>query len=261
MEQLFCLELLLFGSEALARRNIAFDFVDSELLKDARIESGRLTTRLESYRVLVMPYAMALPEKVWSVCKDFAAAGGKVVFIGPPPTMTVEGRDIVAEFAKCAGIRPLPFAKFQQSVFNRCKLSLDGPHRWDMNVPLDITDGVLIPGREHEPSGVKNQAGTIFYFSELVLRGELADLLETMLTPVVTCHSDSIEWRLYRQADGTQKLMLIAKKFRRMRGIVRFAGHDIEIQDGLQAIATVSTDGKLEIHGDGLKLSGQRPQL
>lgn len=248
----------IFGSEALARRNIAFDFVDSELLKDARVENGRLVTRLENYRVLIMPYAMALPEKVWTVCKDFSAAGGKVVFIGPPPTITVDGRDIVAEFAEYAGIRPLPFAKFQQSVFNRCKLSLDGPHHWDVNVPLDITGGVPVLNREQEASCAKNKAGTFFYMTELVPREELADLLETLTQPQVTCYSDSIEWRLYRQSDGVRKLVLIAKKFRRMRGIVRFAGHDIEIHDGLQAIATVGADGKLEIHGDGLELNNVR---
>jgi hypothetical protein len=137
-------------------------------------------------------------------------------------------------------------------VFSRCKLSLDGPHRWDVNVPLDITDGVLIPNREQEPSGAHNQAGTFFYLSELVPRGELADLLDTILQPAVTCHSKSIEWRLYRQADGTQKLMLIATKFRRMSGIVRFAGHEIEITDGLQAIVTAKPDGSLSVVGEGL---------
>jgi hypothetical protein len=242
----------LFGSEALARRSIAFDFVDSELLKEARIENGQLVTRLETYRVLIMPYAIALPEKVWEVCKAFSAAGGKVIFIGAPPAMTVEGRDIVAEFASCVGIEPLTFETFQKSVFNRCKLSLDGPHRWDVNVPLDLTNGVLIPNREQDPSGAKNQAGTFFYISELVPRGELADLLETLVKPAVTCHSKSIEWRLYRQADGTQKLMLIATKFRRMSGIVRFAGHEIEIADGLQAIVTAKPDGSIAVAGDGL---------
>ena len=242
----------LFGSETLARRSIAFDFVDSELLNDARIENGRLVTRLESYRVLVMPYAITMPEKVWEICKAFAAAGGKVIFLGAPPAMTVEGRDISAEFAACVGIETLTFETFQKSVFSRCKLSIDGPHRWDVNVPLDVTDGVLIPNPEHEPSGARNQAGTIFYITELVPRGELADLLETVIQPAVTCHSGSIEWRLYRQADGTQKLMLIAKKFRRMSGIVRFAGHELEITDGMQAIVTAKPDGSLAVVGDGL---------
>ena len=242
----------LFGSEALARRNIAFDFVDSELLKDARVENGRLVTRLESYRVLVMPYAIALPENVWGVCKGFAAAGGKVIFIGPPPTITVEGRDISAEFAAYAGIKPLPFSEFQQSVFSRCKLSLDGPHRWDVNVPLDVTDGTLLPNQEQEPRGVRNPAGTFVYLTDLVPRNELADLLETMIAPAVTCHSDSIEWRLYRQADGTQKLVLIAAKFRRMRGIVRFAGREIEFSDGLQALLTSHPDGTFTIRGEAL---------
>ena len=48
-------------------------------------------------------------------------------------------------------------------------------------------------------------------------------------------------------------LMAIATKFRRMRGIVRFAGKEIEICDGLQALATMGKDGTFEIHGDELK--------
>ena len=248
----------LFGSEALARRCVAFDFVDSELLKDARIANGRLVTRLESYRILVMPYAVALPEKVWDVCKDFAAAGGTVIFIGPPPTLTCEGREITAEFSSCAGMRPLAFSAFQQSVFNRCKLGLDGPHRWDVHVPVESGNGKIMLNAEGEPHGCAGMDGHLIYWSDLVPRGELADLLEKLAPPPVECHSDSIEWRLYRQADNTQKLVLIARKFRRMRGIVRFDGHEIEILDGLHAVITISPDGNLSANGRELRWAATR---
>jgi hypothetical protein len=242
----------IFGSETLARNNIAFDFVDSELLKDAHIENDRLVTRLESYRVLVMPYAMALPEKVWEICKAFAKAGGKVLFIGPPPTITVEGRNIVAEFAACAGIKPLSFSAFQRSVFNRCKLSLDGPHRWDVVVPVDVTNGVLLPNTEGEPRGARNQAGSFYYLTDLVPRNELASMLESMVEPPVICYAKTIEWRLYRQKDSTQKLMLMATKFQKMQGIVRFAGREIEFREGLLALVTLHSDGRLEVQGEDI---------
>ncbi len=35
--------------------------------------------------------------------------------------------------------------------------------------------------------------------------------------------------------------MLIATKFHRMRGIVRFAGHEVGIKDGLQASPSAAT--------------------
>ncbi len=242
----------LFGSEALSRRNIAFDFVDSELLKDARIENGRLVTRLERYKVLIMPYAIALPEAVWQQCRAFAAAGGTVIFVGPPPTLTCEGRDLVAEFAACAGMRPLPFSAFDAYVKSRHTLRINGPHRWDISVPVDAAGGTVLLNREQEPHGCAGMDGRFICLTDLVPRGELADWLETIAPPAVECHSDSIAWRLYRQADGTQKLMLIATKFRRMRGLVRFAGQEIEIKDGLQAILTAHPDGRLTIRGDEL---------
>lgn len=243
----------LYGSEALARRCIAFDFVDSELLADARIDGEELVTRLERYKVLVMPYAIALPEKVWSVCKAFANAGGKVLFVGPPPVCTVEGRDVTAEFAALAGIRPMSFEQFSQSVGIRCTLRADGPHRWDVSVPVDMAGGRPLVNIEGEIRGACNQAGTFWYMTDLVPRGDLADLLEKLAPPAVACHSGSIEWRLYRQADGIRKLVLIATKHRRMRGIIRFAGTEIEIEDGLQAIITANKEGEIAIEGQDVK--------
>jgi len=243
----------LFGSEALAKRNIPFDFVDSRLLEDATIEEGKLVTRLESYRVLVMPYAMVLPEAVWTKCKDFAQAGGTVIFIGPPPNATMAGRAISDEFAALAGMKALPFKAFDAYVKSRHTLTLNGPHRWDIHVPVESVGGRLILNQEREPHGCAGLHGRFICMTSLVPREEFSDLLASIVSPSVVCHSDSIMWRLYRQADGTQKLILAARKHRpAMQGIIRFAGYEIEISGGMLAIATASADGKVTISGDQL---------
>ncbi len=229
----------LFGSETLTNWNIPFDFVDSRLIADGRIENGCLATKLEIYKVLIMPYAMSLPQKVWDKCKEFALAGGKVIFIGPPPVITCEGKNIVEEFAACAGIKAIDFTAFAAIVNNKCSLPINGPHRWDVNVPLDATDGKIIYNFEEEPHACAGTNDNFIYWTGLVPREELADYLTNLNLSAVKCYAGDALFREYYNATGQRKIVVIARKYRKsMNAILEVDNQQVKVSNCRLAILT-----------------------
>ncbi|HEY3377240.1 MAG TPA: hypothetical protein VGL77_07055, partial [Armatimonadota bacterium] len=229
-------------AEALVHRSIAFDYLDSDGLATARIENGRLHTSLGNYRVLIMPYAAVLPRAVWQVSQAFAAQGGTVIFVGPPPAVTVEGDGVGAEFAALLAMPELPLQQYLAYVDAVCTLPQHRPAHLDIAYPLDVPAERAFVSSEGVVHGVRNAAGSLIYFSALEASRVLPDLLDSLAPSSVTVYSDSMLWRLYREGD-VQKLLLIATRNRRMRGLVRFAGYAIEISDGTLALLTLTDEG------------------
>ncbi|HEY3376352.1 MAG TPA: hypothetical protein VGL77_02560 [Armatimonadota bacterium] len=241
----FCLNT----ATALLQRNIAFDFVDSSLLADATVADGQLVTRLERYRVLVLPYAPVLPRAAWQTCLRFAEAGGRVLFIGPPPTRTVEGDEIAADFAARVGMTALPVELYVAYVDAICTLPQGRAEKLEISYPLQPTTGRALRSSEDEVHGVAGNG--VVYLSDLDPRHRLVELLACWLTPPVLCYSDSILWRLYQDGD-TQRLLLIARRDREMSGLVRVAGYELAIDSGSIALLHLTADG-LRVETDDMR--------
>ena len=242
---------LINTSEQFVHRNLAFDFVDSDLLAQANVSNGTLETALGSYRVLIMPYATAMPDAVWRNCVNFAETGGLVVFVGPPPAQTIEGDSLSEEFARRLGMSALPLDTFLGHVESVCDLPSERPAQLDITYPLQPDGGQALTSAEDELHGVVGPGGNLVYLSDLDPRHRLVDVVESRITPPVVCHSDSILWRLYR--DGQRDvLMLIARRHRQMRGLVQFSGEELEISQGVLALVE-SREGGIEVHGDNVE--------
>ncbi|MBP3961515.1 hypothetical protein [Paenibacillus lignilyticus] len=66
---------------------------------------------LARYDMLIVLWPTMLPEAAWQSIQGYAAAGRRVIFIGPPAQCTVEGRDIRSEFEQLTGAQSVnPFA-------------------------------------------------------------------------------------------------------------------------------------------------------
>ena len=270
-------------SALLTDRSVPFDFVDSRVLESgtvveapppqfwgAGVGEGKtaptfppvppelgarglstqsLQTTLGRYRVLVLPYAAVIPEAVWAVCRRFAEAGGHLVWTGPPPSLTVEGRDITAEFAALLGLtRPLPLAAYTEAMAASYTLPRHRAAFLDCGIALDTYTDRVSPSAEDAPMGAMDASGRVVYLSDLDPRGRLLDRVQPWLSPAVECFSDSILWRLYA-GEERQVLVLIAREERRMQGIVRFAGQEFEISGGTFALAEIA-GGTLQITGE-----------
>lgn len=234
-------------SEALCERNIPFDFIDSRLLENSAVEGDELVTALGRYRIVVLPYAMILSRAAWGKCVAFASAGGKLTFIGPVPEMDATGVPLRNEFSELLEMPPLSLADYLTGIDAACTLPKDRPPTIDMTYPLAGDAKRIIISDEEEPHAIRSPQGNVIYMTDLDPRERLVRCLETLISPEVCCLSDSIQWRLYRDAERSV-LVCIARKDRQMSGLVCFGGHQIEIKRG--TVAVIEFIGcEFKVHG------------
>ncbi len=234
----FCLNT----ARLLLDRNIAFDWVDSSLLARSVVRKGRLDTPLESYRVLVLPYASVLPRQAWNRCVEFARAGGTLLFVGTPPAMDDEGASLEEEFAKLMDMPPLTLQDYLDGIASSCRLPPMRPQRLDASYPLRGDSARISLSPEEEPHGIQSAIGDVHYITDLDPRERLIPLLEDSICPEVHCFSDSMLWRLYREGERSI-LILISHKERTLRGLVRFGTCELELIGGTLALFEFSPAG------------------
>lgn len=243
----FCLNT----AKMMIDHSVAFDWIDTSLLAASKVANGRLINALGSFAILVLPYAAVLPRAAWEKCRELARGGGKIIFVGTPVEMDTAGQLLRDEFAQLLDMPVLTLERYLAALTAVCTLPLDRPENLDVCVPLDGEESRLLISLENERHGVRNATGNVIYISDLDPRERLLHLLEAWLTPEVTCHSASIQWRLYR--DGPRAILVcIARRDSQLRGLIRWGKHEVEFSAGTVAlIETVA--GELKIHGDKLK--------
>ena len=235
-------------SSLMIDRSIAFDWIDTGLLANAIVVDGRLTSSLGSYSVLVLPYASVLPRAAWDRTVEFAQAGGTVVFTGTPPARDVDGKPLVAEFAQLLEMPELPLERYLAGIEAAATMPANRPQRIDVTYPLRGDAKRITVSTEDEPHAIRNTRGNVHYLTDLDPLTRLLDVIEPAFSPEVRCASASMLWRLYRE-EGRDILVLIARKDRRLDGIVKFAGHTIEFEAGTVA-HVIAQDGTVKVHGD-----------
>ena len=214
--------------------SVAFDWVDTRLLADSRIEGTRLVNALGSYSVLILPYASVLPRKAWKQCLAFAHAGGKIVFTGTPPDCDVEGASLSADFARLMALPELSLPRYLSEMDAEYTLPVHRSEALDVCLELEVDPLRLLTSIEGERHGVRNEAGNVVYLSDLDPRGRLLQVIAPWLEPEVECFSNGILWRLYREG-GRELLICVAREGRQLRGVLRWAGETVEFRSGTRA--------------------------
>ncbi len=79
-------------TEYLLQHQLDFDFgAESLLLKHGRVQTGsggaRLVVKRAAYTTVLVPEMLTMRSSTLRLLKNFAAAGGRVVFLGAPPTL------------------------------------------------------------------------------------------------------------------------------------------------------------------------------
>jgi hypothetical protein len=237
---------LINTSRLFTERSVAFDFIDTRLLATSKVDEGKLVNALGKYSVLVLPYATIVPKAAWEAVTAFAEAGGRVAFVGPPPTATTEGGDISDHFAKMVGLSStLTAADYLRSIFSWYQLPKGRSAFLDCYVPLHAHSSRPLVSIENEPHGSADPTGKIVYLTDLDPRERLLDLVTEWAPPTAVCHSDSALWKLYVK-DGQPILVVIAKENRKLSGIVSLAGLETRLNGGTVAIVTV-VNGALNV--------------
>lgn len=234
----FCLNT----AELFVEHSVAFDWVDARLLAESHIEGKRLVNALGNYSVLVLPYASVLPALAWEKCAQFVQAGGRVIFTGPPPAWTVEGVCLEDEFAEMMGLPGWSLVRYLNRIDAVCTLPKYRPDRLDVVCELTGEPERVLVSTEGERHGITNMEGNAVYLSDLDPRERLMDVIEPWLKSEVTCWSDTILWRLYRE-ETRDLLICVAREGRRLRGLVRWGKEEIELDSGT-AVLLEKRNGK-----------------
>ena len=216
-------------------QNLPFDFISSEILAAGQVRDGRWQTRMGNYRTVVLGYAAMVPRALWEQALAFAAAGGQLVFVGPPVACDTAGQDLTSAFAHLVGIAPLSLAAYLQRVREQLRapaavasagdlVAYQRPTRVDFAYPLRCLAAEPRLDSEGEVWAAQVPGAGVVYLPGLDPQEQLADL--------VRAHADGrgdlridlgdAYWRVYRSDErpGTCWLLAMARSRQRMRGTV-----------------------------------------
>jgi hypothetical protein len=241
-------------SQLFMDRNIAMDFLDSRLLAESRVEDGRLVNRLGRYRVLVVPYALAMPRDAFAACATFAKAGGRVVFVGTPVTRDERGDSLAEDFAQLLDTPVMTAEHYLDGLDAICTLPDYRPQRLEVCRPLPADCPRVDVSCEGERHAVPSPDGNAVFLTDLDPQQRLVERIEDALSPEVEAHGDNLLWRLYRGDDG-DLLVVVAREDRPLRGIVCWQGQTIKLTGGSVGLFSF-TDGRLALEGDAVTRPG-----
>ncbi len=101
-------------AKVMLENQIDFDVIPEDYLENAVVEDNKLWLNGESYRLFVLPYAQALPEKVVEKLAAFAAEGLPVWMVDGLPDVTTEGDRIAWEIR--SHIREVPLCDLADTI-------------------------------------------------------------------------------------------------------------------------------------------------
>ena len=150
---------------------------------------------------MVLPYAMVLPRKAWKVCKQFAAAGGRVIVVGTPIESDETGASLRDEFYELLELPGISLDHYLAGLDAICTLPKYRAQRLEVCRSLPQDWPRIQASMEGEANHVNNTAGNLSLLSDLDPKERLVDLLSDALTIPIESYSDNLRWRL-TQSDG-----------------------------------------------------------
>jgi hypothetical protein len=242
-QKAFCLNT----SQLLIERSIAADFLDSRLLAESRVEAGRLVNRLGSYKVLVVPYGMAMPRQAFEACAAFSRAGGRVVFVGTPVAFDETGRPLSADFAELLEMPEMSAEHYMRGFDVEYTLPEIRPQRLEVCRQLSAALPNKLVSCEGEVHGVRS--GETVFLTDLDPQDRLLEQIEDALEKAVRAHGKNLLWRLYRDEAG-DSLVMVSADGGPLSGIVMWGSVAWEIQGGSAGVFTLDPSGEPEVEGD-----------
>jgi len=242
-QKTFCLNT----SHLFIHRSIAADYVDSRLLAESRIESGRLVNRLGSYKILIVPYPLVMPHEAFSICKAFAEAGGRVIFVGTPVARDETGQSLSAEFARLFKMPEMSAEHYMRGLDVECVLPDYRAQRLEVCRQLSSELPNKLVSSEGEVHGVKE--GEAVFLTDLDPQKRLIEQIEDRLDGRIKAHGPNLLWRLYRDESG-EALVVVSEDDYPLSGIISWDETNLKINGGSAGLITRNLSGQLSLTGD-----------
>lgn len=194
----------------LTDRGVYGDFVSGPAIAGAKIENKRLVMGENSYRVIVVPNAHAIPREVYRALIRAAKAGVKVVFTGLPPQFTETGNKI--DFCKTMSVEPVTISDFENALAaNDVSIPIDAwePLFVDMVCPVTPLEATVQQNSERECIALKAPRGELYWMPGLDPREDLVDLIEPWCESKVEIYSPNAYSRVFSNRDDANDFVLV----------------------------------------------------
>ena len=196
-------------SQGLVERGLYADFISTGAIDRVSIGKGVFTIDGRQYRVLIMPYAAVLPEKVYRKIMEMARRGVSVIFIGVPPQFSSDtGKSLYADFGDKVGFLPITLERYT-SDYQRKYPTIESSVL-DYHYPVKLTCGAAGRNEEDEIAYVKSPARQLYYFPVLDTWEEQFELIEPLVIHQVTGYSHRGYFRVYKNNRKPNELIIVA---------------------------------------------------
>lgn len=197
-------------SLALVDAGLYGDFVSSPALAKAVVDGGRLRVNGRPYGVVVLPYAHVLPAAAYRTLRQAARAGVGVVFCGPPPAFTTEGKPIA--FHEDAGTDAVRVAEFEDAL--RAGGVNIAPNAWeppyiDAVCPVRTRACRSVRNAEDEIVLVQGRESGICWMPGLDPRQDLVDAVRPWCRSPAAVFSANAYHRLFVDARQPDDLVIV----------------------------------------------------
>ncbi|MCF6174889.1 MAG: hypothetical protein L3J71_03895 [Victivallaceae bacterium] len=190
----------------LTNASLFADYVSTELLNSAEVRNGLLCTRGGSYRGLLLPYARVLPDGLWEKLLEWNEQGIKIMFIGPEPLMTNNGKEI--DFVGTTG-----FKSYGLNAYDKFMSGIE-PDAYEPAF-IDATPEVQVIGEQgieqicdrfDRLTALKTKSG-IYWMPGLDPREDMLDILNSWYSNSIKVYGKCIS-RIFKK-DGEDDFVII----------------------------------------------------
>ena len=245
-------------AQQLADRGLFASMMSVDAIRRATVGKGEFSVGPLRYKVLIVPYAHAIPGDVYDKIIELCRHGVAVVFWGPPPEFACDGRELGTGFARLVGMKPFTLREYQAAYMERNALPALAawePDWVDFAYPVSVTSGTAVRNREDEILYVKAPKLPLYYLSAPDPREDLCNLLETLLPPLLAeAYGERTYYRLFRDPARPDEQVLLAvakgrvvdaqlppsrlecnrapRKHAELKGLFRLAGGELVLRGG-----------------------------
>jgi hypothetical protein len=195
------------------------DYVSNKGLAGATVEDGRMIINDQPYKVVIIPYAHALPEEIYTKLIDAAKQGVKVVFVGPPPEFSlknrIEGKATAAtalDFCKTIGVEDVTFADFED-VINERDVVIDSdscePTHLEILCPVELTTATAMRDVLGAITVVKAADSDLYWLPSLDPRDDLSNLIAPWCEGKVEVFSRNAYHRTFSSDKAADDFVLV----------------------------------------------------
>ncbi len=222
------------------------DFISNEGLEAAHVEGDRLMINDRPYKVVILPYAHALPKGVYETVMAAAEQGVKVVFVGPPPEFgliensslgqdqqdlqddraardeslphpvdpvdPVKYSSLKLGFCEAVGVEPVSFADFEDAMAAAgVHIDPDGwePTWLDVICPVAPTTAEATRNIEQAITVVKAADKELYWMPSLDPRDDLTDLIAPWCESKVEVFSRNAYHRTFSDPQSPDDVVLV----------------------------------------------------